>query len=336
MDPGSTKYVQHLKKISKLEPLVHTWNDMVEHKEMYEEWLEQDASSPLPLDYQIECEEVRQKFYSLQEALKDMLVKQQGGQDDITSVFLEVRAGSGGLEAGLFCAEVSQMYTNYCLSQGWDTSVVNVAFNDLKGGYRDITLKVEGDGVYTKLQYEAGVHRVQRVPTTESQGRIHTSTITVSILPSYSYDALSEEDITINPGDIRIDTMRSSGPGGQHVNKTDSAVRIVHLPTGVKVECQSGRSQHSNKEQAMQVLRARLLARKKQEQRDRVSQEKLQQTGTGARSERIRTYNYPQRRITDHRINKGFFKFDAILAGDLEPIIIELAEYFNGREISNL
>jgi peptide chain release factor 1 len=333
LDPGSTNYVQHLKKINKLEPLAIIFQKITKLQETHNEFLELDSIEPLSPEYREECEVLKQEILDSHEFAKNLLTITESKKNEIVSIFLEIRAGSGGLEASLFCAELSQMYLNYCLSQGWHTEILNISHSEFKG-YREITIKIEGDAVYTKLQYESGVHRVQRVPATESQGRVHTSTVTVSIIPSYG--DVSEEDITINAGDIRIDTMRSSGAGGQHVNKTDSAVRIVHIPTGIKVECQNERSQHSNKAQAMEVLRARIFAMKLQEQQSKISQEKLKQTGTGGRSERIRTYNYPQRRITDHRINKGFFKFDAILAGDPDPILRELAEYFNGKEISNL
>ena len=235
--------------------------------------------------------------------------------DDNRSVFLEIRAGTGGDESALFSGDLLRMYSRYAEQQGWRVELMSESPSEL-GGYKEVVARIEGEGVYGRLKFESGAHRVQRVPATEAQGRIHTSACTVAVLP----EADAATDIVINPSDLRVDTFRASGAGGQHINKTDSAVRLTHLPTGLVVECQDDRSQHRNREKAMQVLAARL---KDQQQRERQSKEAAQRkslVGSGDRSERIRTYNYPQGRLTDHRINLTLYKLQAILEGDLQEL----------------
>ncbi len=235
--------------------------------------------------------------------------------NDERNVFLEIRAGTGGDESALFAADLFRMYSRFAERNRWQVEVVSANESDL-GGYREIIARIAGYGAYSRLKYESGGHRVQRVPVTETQGRIHTSACTVAVMPEA--DELAE--VSINPADIRIDTFRASGAGGQHINKTDSAVRIVHLPTGIVVECQDGRSQHKNKAQALSVLAARIQDKQQREQQSKEAAERKSLIGSGDRSERIRTYNFPQGRMTDHRINLTLYRLDAIMDGDLEEL----------------
>ena len=236
--------------------------------------------------------------------------------NDDRNLFLEIRAGTGGDESALFAGDLLRMYTRYAERQRWKVEMISSSESDL-GGYREVILRIEGQGAYSKLKFESGGHRVQRVPTTESQGRIHTSACTVAIMPEA--DELAE--VVINPAEIRIDTFRASGAGGQHINKTDSAVRITHLPTGIVVECQDDRSQHRNKAQAMSVLVARIMDAQSRAQQQQISSTRKSLVGSGDRSERIRTYNFPQGRVTDHRINLTLYKIDSVMDGELAEII---------------
>ena len=236
--------------------------------------------------------------------------------NDDKNLFLEIRAGTGGDESALFAADLFRMYTRYAERQRWKVEVVSRSESDL-GGFREIIARIEGNGAYSKLKFESGGHRVQRVPVTETQGRIHTSACTVAVMP----EADELVDIDINPADLRIDTFRASGAGGQHINKTDSAVRITHIPTGIVVECQDDRSQHRNKAQAMSVLAARINDAKQREQQQQIASQRKSLIGSGDRSERIRTYNFPQGRITDHRINLTLYKIDAVMDGDLDELV---------------
>lgn len=239
---------------------------------------------------------------------------------DSRSVFLEIRAGAGGQEASLFAADLMRMYMNYALKQHWKVSVTSTSETDL-GGFREIILHIEGKDVYGHFKWESGVHRVQRVPATETQGRIHTSTVTVAVLPE-----AEEVDVAINPSDLRIDVYRASGAGGQHVNTTDSAVRITHIPTGVVVACQDERSQHKNKAKALKMLQSRILAAQKEKQESETSQKRKEMVGTGMRAEKVRTYNFPQNRVTDHQVDVTLKKLDMVLEGELDEIINALIE----------
>ncbi|MCX7157552.1 MAG: peptide chain release factor 1 [Rhodocyclales bacterium] len=236
--------------------------------------------------------------------------------NDDKNLFLEIRAGTGGDESALFAADLFRMYSRYAERQRWKVEIVSRSESDL-GGFREIIARVEGNGAYSKLKFESGGHRVQRVPVTETQGRIHTSACTVAVMP----EADELVDIDINTADLRIDTFRASGAGGQHINKTDSAVRITHIPTGIVVECQDDRSQHRNKAQALSVLAARINDAKQREQQQKIASQRKSLIGSGDRSERIRTYNFPQGRITDHRINLTLYKIDAIMDGDLDELV---------------
>ncbi|MDE2089104.1 MAG: peptide chain release factor 1, partial [Gammaproteobacteria bacterium] len=250
---------------------------------------------------------------------------------DRGNVFLEIRAGAGGDEAALFAGDLHRMYARYAEARGWKVEIMNASPGE-HGGYKEIIARVVGQGVYSRLKFESGVHRVQRVPATEAQGRIHTSTCTVAVLP----EVAEVEQVTINPADLKTDTFRASGAGGQHVNKTDSAVRITHLPTGIVVECQDERSQHKNRARAMGLLAARLLAAEREKQTAEQAQARRLQVGTGDRSERIRTYNFPQGRLTDHRINLTLYQLGAILEGDLDPLIEPLIREHQAEQLAAL
>ncbi len=239
---------------------------------------------------------------------------------DARSAFIEIRAGAGGQEASLFAADLLRMYTNYALKKGWRANIVSISETDV-GGIREVVLHIQGKDVYGHFKYESGVHRVQRVPATESQGRVHTSTATVAVLPE-----AKEVDLTINPSDLRIDVFRASGAGGQHVNTTDSAVRITHIPTGVVVSCQDERSQHKNKAKAMKMLQSRLLIAQREKEQQERSEMRKGLVGGGMRAEKVRTYNFPQNRVTDHQAGVTLKKLDIVLAGQLDEIIDALME----------
>jgi peptide chain release factor 1 len=278
---------------------------------------------------QEEIDSGKQRLEQVELALQKLLLPKDPNDDK--SIFLEVRAGTGGDESGLFAGDLFRMYSRYADRQGWKVEIVSANEGEV-GGYKEIIAKINGYGAYSKLKFESGGHRVQRVPDTETQGRIHTSACTVAILPEVE----EVGDVEINPADIRIDTFRASGAGGQHINKTDSAVRITHAPTGIVVECQDGRSQHANKAQAMQVLAARIKAKQVDEQQSKIASERRNLIGSGDRSERIRTYNYPQGRITDHRINLTLYKIEAITEGDMDELIGALSNEYQADLLASL
>ncbi len=260
-----------------------------------------------------ELNAAREDAARIAEELKSLLLPRD--PNDERSVIVEIRGGAGGEEAALFAYNLYRMYTMYAEKRGWKTEIVNLNETEL-GGFKEVSFTIDGDGAYSRLKFESGVHRVQRVPETETQGRIHTSTATVAVLPE-----ADEVELELDPKDLQIDTFRSSGAGGQHINKTSSAIRVTHLPTGTVVECQDERSQYKNKDKALRVLRARLLDAKVAEQNAEIAANRRSQVGTGDRSERIRTYNYPQLRVTDHRIGLTLYRLADILNGDLDEII---------------
>ena len=278
---------------------------------------------------ELEIAELKEKIPQLDSQLEKLLLPKD--PDDHKNVVLEIRAGTGGDESALFSGDLFRMYSRYAESKGWRVEILSSNESDL-GGYKEIVAQISGENVYAALKFESGAHRVQRVPETETQGQVHTSACTVAILP----EAEETEEININPADLRIDTYRASGAGGQHIQKTDSAVRITHLPTGITAECQDGRSQHSNKASAMKVLISRLLNIQKEKERSERADLRKSLVGSGDRSERIRTYNFPQGRLTDHRINLTLYKLTDILSGNLDEVINALATEFQAEQLANL
>ena len=316
-EPETVNDMDNFRKLSRerseIDPVVQLFNEY--------ESAEADMSAAQEMMKDPELKEMGEEEYHL---LKDKLEELEDAlqiellpkdPDDSRSVFLEIRAGTGGDESAMFSGDLFRMYTRYAEEMGWRVEFISEAPSEL-GGYREVIVRIDGDGVYGRLKYESGAHRVQRVPETESQGRVHTSACTVAVIPEA--DELS--DVVLNPADLRIDTFRASGAGGQHVNKTDSAVRITHIPTGIVAECQDDRSQHKNRAQAMSVLAARINDIQRQEREAEEAAERKSLVGTGDRSERIRTYNYPQGRITDHRINLTLYKLQQIMDGSLDEL----------------
>lgn len=274
-----------------------------------------------------ELQSLKERQAVLEEELKILLLPKDPRDDK--NIFLEIRAGTGGEEAALFAADLFRMYAKYAEVNRWGVEVMSQNPTGL-GGFKEIIALIEGKGVYSRLKYESGVHRVQRVPVTESSGRIHTSAVTVAVLPE-----ADEVELEVNPNDLRVDVFRSSGPGGQSVNTTDSAVRITHLPTGMVVTCQDEKSQHKNKAKALKVLRARLLDKLMEEQRSEISEERRSQVGSGDRSERVRTYNFPQNRVTDHRLGLTLHQLDSVLEGDLGQLIDALNTHFQAEALKS-
>jgi len=276
---------------------------------------------------QEEIQEAKAELVTLTEQIKILLLPRDPNDDK--NVIVEIRAGVGGEESALFAHSLYRMYNIYAEGRGWKVEILNQNETEI-GGCKEISFLIEGDGAYSRLKFESGVHRVQRVPETESGGRIHTSTVTVAVLPE-----AEEVDFELNTLDLKIDTFRASGAGGQHINKTESAIRITHLPTGVVVECQDERSQHKNKDRAMSILRSRLYEAKMQEQTDAIASERRSQVGTGMRNERIRTYNFPQGRLTDHRIGLTLYKLDNVMNGDLDETIDALITTAQAEKLQN-
>jgi len=315
--------------VSKLHRLYSKYQDVLsgiqENRELVRE--EVDDIELIELA-EAEIEELTEKKSELEAAIRIVLLPKD--PNDEKNTFLEIRAGTGGDEAALFVADLFRMYSRYAESQGWKIEVMSSNPIGI-GGFKEIIALISGNHVYSRLKYESGVHRVQRVPETETQGRIHTSAVTVAIIPE-----ADEVDLHIEPNELKFDVYRSSGPGGQSVNTTDSAVRVTHLPSGLVVTCQDEKSQHKNKAKALQVLRARLLDKLQQEQHDIISENRKSQVGTGDRSERIRTYNFPQGRVTDHRINLTLYKLEYILAGIMDDIILPLIDYYQTEALKSL
>lgn len=315
-----------MRELKLIEPIILKYreyqkmeSELTETEEMLLQRPEDDMKEML-LEEKINLET---KLAVIKEELHEFLLPKD--PDDNKNVIIEIRGGAGGEEAALFAAVLYRMYSMYAAKNNWSTEILNSNPTEL-GGYKEISFMIKGIGAYAKMKFESGVHRVQRVPETETQGRIHTSTVTVAVLPE-----AEDAEIEINPTDLKIDTYRSSGAGGQHINKTESAIRITHLPTGLVVECQDERSQYKNKDKAMKVLKSRLLEREKQKLHEERAEERKNQVGTGDRSERIRTYNYHQGRVTDHRIGLTLYKIDEILNGSLDEIIDALKMAQNQR-----
>ncbi len=306
-----------MKEMKQLTPVVEKFREYKAAKETNDDSREMMNDSSLDDDFaqmvKEEFEQSRDDMERISEELKILLLPRDPNDDK--NVIIEIRGGAGGEESALFAGVLYRMYSMYAESKGFKTEVLSASETGL-GGYKEISFSVTGDGAYSRFKFESGVHRVQRVPETESQGRIHTSTTTVAVLPE-----AEDVDIEINEKDLQIDTFRSSGAGGQHINKTSSAIRITHIPTGTVVECQDQRSQHQNKDKAMMVLRARLYDAEKAKHDAEIAGERKAQVGTGDRSERIRTYNYPQGRVSDHRINLTLYKLEQILNGDMDELI---------------
>lgn len=311
------EYSKLMKELKELEPVALKYGEYKAATKQEEEAVallgESGIDQELKEMARAELAEAQDEKAVLSEELKLLLLPKD--PNDERNVIVEIRGGAGGEEAALFCGVLYRMYSMYAEKKGFKTELLNANETEL-GGYKEISFMINGSGAYSRLKFESGVHRVQRVPETESQGRIHTSTVTVAVLPE-----AEDVEVEINPSDLQIDTFRSSGAGGQHINKTESAIRITHLPTGVVVECQDERSQYKNKDKAMKVLKSRLFQEKQRQQHDEVAQERKSQVGTGDRSERIRTYNYPQGRVTDHRIGLTIYKIDDILNGNLDEVI---------------
>jgi peptide chain release factor 1 len=311
--PGA--YPKLAKEVAHLEPIVKTWRALTSAREELDGAREllADNDPEMTAMAKAEIADLEPRIAGHEEALKLLLLPRDPNDDK--NVFLEIRAGTGGDEAGLFAADLFNMYGRYAEAKGWRTEIIDRNETDV-GGFKEIVVRVSGDAVFSTLKFESGVHRVQRVPATESQGRIHTSACTVAILPE-----AEEVELDIPDSDLRIDTFRASGAGGQHVNRTDSAIRITHIPTGLVVSCQDERSQHKNKAKALMVLRARLLEQMEAAQQSERADARKAMVGSGDRSERIRTYNYPQNRVTDHRIGLTLYKLDEVVQGNLDPVV---------------
>ena len=311
-----SRYRELTKEYAQLEPIVKAYHAYQANQEAISsaEALLQEDDAEMRALAEEELPELRKQAEEKVESIRLLLIPSD--PHDECNVYLEVRAGTGGDEAAIFAGDLFRMYSRFAESKRWQVQVVSMSESD-QGGYKEIVAEISGARVYSQLKFESGAHRVQRVPVTESGGRIHTSACTVAILPKVE----AIEEININTSDLRIDTFRASGAGGQHVNKTDSAIRITHLPTGVVVECQDERSQHKNKARAMSLLSARLLDAEQSKQRHEQAAKRKVLVGSGDRSERIRTYNYPQGRVTDHRINLTLYQLDDIIQGDLDPVV---------------
>ena len=321
MDPSvindNARYKNLMKEYKNLTPLIEKFDEYTQAKDNFEEAKAMLDEGGLEPDFkemvQMQYEESKEQMEIFSQELKILLLPKD--ENDDRNVIIEIRGGAGGEEAALFAYNLYRMYNMYADSKGWKTEILSANETEL-GGFKEVSFSIEGEGVYSRFKFESGVHRVQRVPDTETQGRIHTSTVTVAVMLE-----VDDVEVDINPNDLKIDTFRSSGAGGQHINKTSSAIRVTHIPTGLVVECQDERSQHKNKDKALRVLRSRLYDIEKAKQDAEVAQERKSQVGTGDRSERIRTYNYPQGRLTDHRIGLTIYRLEQVLNGDLDEVI---------------
>lgn len=321
------QYKKLMKEHKQLTPLVEKYEEYNKAKAEEAEARTLLNEGGLDKDFREMVEEelgsAREKLELAAEELKILLLPKDPNDDK--NVIVEIRGGAGGDEAALFAGVLTRMYSMYAEARRWNFEMVSANETEL-GGYKEVSFMVEGEGAYSRMKYESGVHRVQRVPETETQGRIHTSTVTVAVLPE-----VEDVEVDINTADLQIDTYRAGGAGGQHVNKTESAIRITHLPTGLVVECQDERSQHKNKDKAMKVLRSRLYEQMLASQNEQIASDRRSQVGTGDRSERIRTYNYPQGRVTDHRIGLTLYKLEQVLNGDMDELVDGLITYYRAE-----
>ena len=324
-------YIKLSKEYSDLSPIVKAFKDYEKSESSLDEakQLVKDGDPEIREMAEIEIEDLTASIKALEIEIKRLLLPKD--PDDSKDVFLEVRAGAGGDEAALFAGDLFRMYSRLSERNNWNMDVVSIREGD-HGGYKELVTRIQGNDVYKQLKFEAGVHRVQRVPATESQGRVHTSACSVAVLPEM--DEIDE--INIDKNDLRVDTFRASGAGGQHVNKTDSAVRLTHIPTGIVVECQDGRSQHKNKEKALSLLQSKLLDAEREKKDSEQAENRKVMVGSGDRSEKIRTYNFPQNRITDHRIEMSVHNLPAFLDGDMEEMISSLLEENQARALADL
>ncbi|MBO5936130.1 MAG: peptide chain release factor 1 [Clostridia bacterium] len=325
------QYSALLKEHKNLEPIITKFREYKSADETLKESRAMLDEGGLDKDFremvQEEYENAKENTATLYEELKILLLPKDPNDD--RNVIVEIRGGAGGEESALFAGVLYRMYSMYAESRRWKTEVLSSNPTEL-GGFKEVSFMISGEGAYSRFKFESGVHRVQRVPETETQGRIHTSTATVAVLPE-----AQDVDVQINPADLQIDTYRASGAGGQHVNKTESAIRIIHIPTGTIVECQDERSQHKNKDKAMKILRSRILEAEREKQMSSIADERKSQVGTGDRSERIRTYNYPQGRISDHRIGLTIYKLEQFLNGDLDEVIDALITYDTAQKLKS-
>lgn len=325
------RFREYSKEYSQLEPVVAVfkrYQTCMSNLEGAKELLKESDPEMKQMAEQ-ELQDNEEQLVKLEKELQILLLPKDPHDD--SNIFLEIRAGAGGDEAAIFAGDLSRMYTRYAEGQGWQVELISASVSE-QGGYKEIILRIIGQGAYSRFKFESGVHRVQRVPETEAQGRIHTSTCTIAVMPEVD----EIEDVNINPADLRIDTFRASGAGGQHVQKTDSAIRITHIPTGTVVECQDERSQHKNRARAMSLLKARILAEERGKQQQEQAETRRNLVGTGDRSERIRTYNFPQGRLTDHRINLTLYKLPTIINGDLAELINALIHEYQADLLAEL
>ena len=327
----TNQYMKLSKEYSSMTPIIEKYREYRSAVNSENEARELLDAGGLDKDFkelvEEELKEAIENIKVFSEELKILLLPKDPNDDK--NVIVEIRAGAGGEESALFAGSLYRMYSMYAEKKGWHIEVINENETEL-GGYKEISFSIDGAGAYSRMKYESGVHRVQRVPDTETQGRIHTSTTTVAVLPE-----AEEVEFELDPKDLKIDTFRSSGAGGQHINKTSSAIRVTHLPSGMVVECQDERSQHKNKDKALKVLRARLFEQAQREQEEAIASDRKSQVGTGDRSERIRPYNFPQGRVTDHRIGLTLYKIEQIMNGDIDEVVDALITYYRAEMLKN-
>jgi peptide chain release factor 1 len=330
---NATRDLEQFKRLSRehaeISSLVSLFNDYLQVERDAAEAREMVADPAMKAYADEELKKARAAMERLEAELQTALLPKD--PNDERNLFIEVRAGTGGDESALFAGDLFRMYTRYAERKGWQVELISESPSEL-GGYKEVIARIAGQGAFSRLKFESGGHRVQRVPRTEAQGRIHTSACTVAVLP----EADTIDEVVLNPAELRIDTFRASGAGGQHVNKTESAIRVTHLPTGIVVECQDSRSQHKNREKALSVLAARIRDKQEREQQQKMASTRKSLIGSGDRSERIRTYNFPQGRVTDHRINLTLYKIDRIMDGELDEIIDALAHEHQAEQLASL